>query len=160
MTCKCHSAWGKRGKKEKRWFVLTMVCVVLIGTIGLIVITGCEDWWNCRRLYPDPLRDTSNKILYPDQSEDSIPGLDARTGYMALPLSPHCGHLYNHPGKHKLWAECMGVGYDDTKIDHALYADREGRPPDCTKIVSGGRIHEWRAHCMAAGDDKKEGAYR
>ena len=147
MTCKCHSEWGNKGKREQKWFIATTVCVIAIGIAGGIVITTTD---------PAP-RDTGNAVLYPEQSEDRIPG-DGR--FMALPLAPHCGHLYNHPGKHKLWASCMGVGYDDSKIDRALYEDRGDVCPDCTKIPTNYRIHEWRAHCKAAGRDKKERAYR
>ena len=107
-------------------------------------------------------RDTSNKVLYPDQSEDQIPGDVRFTGngplpqgprYMALPLAPHCDHLYNHPGMHRAWAECMGVGYDNSKIDRRLYELREGYGPDCTKFPLKGPYHEWLAHCAPVGGD-------
>lgn len=153
MTCKCHQLWGRKGRKERRWFILTTIFVVLIGTIGVIVITEAE-------LRPERIEELKmrySKVLYPDQSEDRIPG-DNR--FMGLPFAPHCGHLYGHPGKHKLWAECMGVGYDDTKIDRLLYDDREGLAPDCSIFPRLAPYHEWMAHCVPAGGDKKGKAYQ
>ena len=61
---------------------------------------------------------SDNKILHPDQSEDRIPG-DIR--WMGLPPAPLC----NHTKSHRMWAECMGVGYRDTKVDRYLYLHRE-----------------------------------
>lgn len=174
--CKCHAAWGRKGKQEQKWFILTVIWVVAIGIVGGIVITSCENMIDCRRLYPDPLRGTRNLpaetqmlILYPEQSEDVIPGDMRFTGngelpqgsrYMAIPTAPDCWHLYDKPGKHDAWAECMGVRYNGSMMDRFLYRTREGLAPDCTKIATDWPIHEWRAHCMAAGDDKKVGAYR
>jgi hypothetical protein len=40
-----------------------------------------------------------------------------------LSLPQLCAPLYAR-GRHKSWAECMGVGYDDTPIDKHLYAHR------------------------------------
>lgn len=128
MSCKCHEAWGQIGKEKRRtifWNLLTTLFVVIIGTIGLIVLVETE-------LRP---RHMDNKVLYPEQSEDRIPGLDERTGFMALPPAPHCGHLHDHPGSHKLWADCMGVGYNTSKIDRFLYKHRKGEPPEAAGAV-------------------------
>ncbi len=152
MTCKCHRAWGKLGKEKRRtifWNILTAVCVVIIGLIGLAVLVEVE-------LRP---RDTSNKVLYPDQSEDRIPGDRPHAGFMALPLAPHCGHLHDHPGKHKLWAECMGVGYNNSPTDRRLYRLREDLPPDCTKVPEWGRNREWVTYCEGVGGELKVNRY-
>lgn len=134
MTCKCHRAWGKLGKEKRRtifWNVLTAVCVVIIGIIALTILVEVE-------LRP---RLETNKVLYPDQSEDRIPGDRPHARFMGLPPAPHCDHLHDHPGKHTLWASCMGVAYNDSKIDRFLYKDRKGEPPE------------------AAGGDKKNNQY-
>ncbi len=41
--------------------------------------------------------------------------------FMALPPAPLCENTKSH----RVWAECMGVGYRDTKVDRYLYMHRE-----------------------------------
>ena len=40
------------------------------------------------------------------------PKVHIQQGFMGLPPPPDCAHLYN-VSKHKEWASCMGVRYND-----------------------------------------------
>ena len=40
--------------------------------------------------------------------------------FMGMPPAPICENTKSH----RVWAECMGVGYRDTKVDRYLYMHR------------------------------------
>ena len=56
--------------------------------------------------------------LYTVQSKDRIPGDPPR--FMGIPRI-----ICDNTKSHRVWAECMGVGYKDTKVDRYLYKHRE-----------------------------------
>lgn len=140
-------------RKEKAALGSIVAAIVIVIIVGMLYIAG-GIWVYYEALgteapqHRGPYPEQSNSVLNPEQSNDRIPG---DTRYMGLPPAPDCGHLYNQPGKHKAWAECMGVGYSRSKTDALLWSDREGLPPDCATMPRRGRIHEWRTYCTASG---------
>ena len=130
-------------KRESEPVLLTIAVAVIIVIIVAFVYIGGGIWVYSESIAPEAPR---NYVLNPMQSEDRIPGDDRR--FLGLPPPPACGHLYNHPGSHRAWADCMGVGYDSSLIDELLYDDRGSLPPYCAKASRDGWIHKWWAHCM------------
>ena len=153
--------WTKNWNEVGLGFIAVATIIVII--VGLVYVAAGIWVYNeafpeapqHQGPYPEQNDDSYSepnwdRVRYPEQSEDRIPG---DTRFMGMPPPPDCGHLYNHPGKHREWSECMGVGYSSSKADALLWDDRDGLAPDCATVPFGRAFRKWMAHCAASGRD-------
>ncbi len=133
---KIHGVWRRENEmltqRNRRRRQLFKWSVIIVGVCAALLYLGviAHVYEKSVSYTPGllPVTVAENTVLHPAQSEDRIPGdvrfirsnvLPPRSRFMGIPRV-----ICDNTKSHRVWAECMGVGYRDTKVDRYLYKHR------------------------------------